>query len=162
MHYNEHWAAIEGFPNYEVSSQGRVCNIRTGRILKANFAGRGYLQLRLCNETGCHFRRVSRLVAQAFLGPLDDGLEVNHRDGNKLDNSVDNLEIVTHQKNMQHAWANDLIPRRLKKVRCLETNELFPSVTDAANSFDVRQGSMSNHLNGRRSNIKGFHFEVVE
>lgn len=58
--------------------------------------------------TGNRQERTHRLVAEAFIGEIKDGYEVNHIDGNKLNNNLSNLEIVSHLENMQHASKNCL------------------------------------------------------
>jgi len=58
--------------------------------------------------TGSRQERTHRLVVEAFIGEIKDGFEVNHIDGNKLNNNVSNLEIVSHLENMSHASRNGL------------------------------------------------------
>lgn len=94
---------------YEVSSFGRVrCCLQKkgtwkGRMLTGCMTDRGYLKIR-CNELSKDFY-IHRLVAEAFLGTCDRRLEVNHKDGNKLNNYIINLEYVTRGQNMKHAYA---------------------------------------------------------
>ncbi len=64
----------------------------------------GYRMIRLIHRT----RKVHRLVAEAFIGPIASGLTVNHLDGNKANNDVENLEIVTRAENSQHAMRTGL------------------------------------------------------
>lgn len=99
---SEEWRAIAGCPNYQVSSLGRVRSWRTHRgvagprILKQGAGSKGYLTVRLDGLT----RKVHRLVAEAFLGPLPDGLQTRHLDGNNRNNTVANLAYGTQLENM--------------------------------------------------------------
>lgn len=107
----EVWAKIEGYPNYEVSSFG---NVRRGeRILKAGCSSH-YLCISLFRENKRKRFSVHRLVAKAFIPNPDNKSQVNHIDGNKLNNHVSNLEWITHLENIHHAIRNGLIKRNGK------------------------------------------------
>ena len=94
----EIWKEINGADGYFVSSEGRV---RHGeKVLKQNKKGADYAGLRV---RGKHVT-VHRLVAEAFI-PNPDGLtDVNHKDGDKWNNAVENLEWVSHRKNVLHSF----------------------------------------------------------
>jgi hypothetical protein len=102
----EIWKPIVGYEqHYQVSSQGRVRRIATGRVLK--FIGVRYPVVTLHkNGDGGRAYHVHRLVWIAFCGSLAKGMEVNHKDLNKQNPRLDNLEAVTHQQNAQHAVAH--------------------------------------------------------
>lgn len=101
----ERWLAIAKAPNYDISSFGRVRNGKRCRVLSPFKNNRGYLQIRLFDVDGNAWRpTVHRLVAAAFLG--DSDLEVNHKDLDKSNNCVENLEYVTRSQNMIHASVN--------------------------------------------------------
>jgi len=109
------WRSIaEGL--YEVSSDGRVrrvekrTNAVPGRDHKLYRNPNGYLYVCLSVRGKATTYRVHRLVAEAFLGPRPEGTEINHRDGNKANNAVANLEYVSHQANIDHAFATGLSP----------------------------------------------------
>jgi hypothetical protein len=121
---DEVWRDIpdyEGF--YQVSNQGRirsgdrfVCTekgkyeiLSKGKVLKLTLGTRGYLGLGLSKYGKCIKKTVHRLVALAFLGDYPDGCNVNHKDGNKLNNCIDNLEYCTFSQNSQHAYATGLL-----------------------------------------------------
>lgn len=101
--------------NYEVSSHGRVRRATPGRC---TYPGRlmtlvkmkiGYHQVMpTINGKNVHFY-VHQLVAEAFIGPCPDGCEVNHKDGDKTNNRVSNLEYVTHRENSLHALKSGLV-----------------------------------------------------
>lgn len=89
---------------YEASNQGDIRNSKTKRILKPQLTIYGYYQVSIrdkpCNPKSA---RIHRLVTEAFLGKCPDGYVVNHKDGNKLNNNINNLEYVTPSENNQHA-----------------------------------------------------------
>ena len=114
------WVSISGFVGkYEVSNEGLVRNAQTLRVLKPKNAGAGYQQV--CLGAG-NYRYVHRLVAQAFIAnPL--GLpQVNHLDGDKQSNAVQNLEWCSASKNLKHAYDTGLLDMTVCKnphIGCL-------------------------------------------
>lgn len=112
----EIWVAVENYEGlYEVSNMGRVRSMprvikrKSGRLqeypsvlLKGGYAGKGYRTVILCKDQIQNSHKVSRLVASAFIPNPDGRPEVNHKDGNKKDNSISNLEWSTHQENCLH------------------------------------------------------------
>jgi hypothetical protein len=114
----EQWMPIAGWEHvYEVSSLGRVKRIseghctRPGRVLRTcNNPDRDvYPMVTLCNKGVRHPAAVHGLVAAAFIGPRPDGAVVNHKDGNKKNNHVSNLEFVTPRENSIHAAKTGLL-----------------------------------------------------
>lgn len=113
MPKTERWKTIREAPNYEVSSLGRVrrskpgINTKKGKIRKLKIDAKGYLfvnlNVRINNKSVSIVKKVHRLVAAAFLGPIPDGYEVNHKDLNKKNNKVRNLEYLTGKQNIRHA-----------------------------------------------------------
>ena len=108
---NEQWRPVVGYEGwYEVSDCGRVKRIkkssgaRPGRIFSLIQTHDGYSRA-LLHLSGVRARShpVHRLVMAAFLRPCPAGLQVNHKNGDKLDNRLCNLEYVTHKENMRHA-----------------------------------------------------------
>lgn len=124
----EIWKPVtsKGFEDfYEVSDLGRIRrtkpggrNTYVGKILSgsvnAKGTGKGYRHIKLWNYN-CQVKceKIHRLVAGAFLGlDLEDStVEVNHEDTNRLNNRLDNLKIVTHKQNMEHAASNNLMSK---------------------------------------------------
>ena len=113
---------------YEVSSKGRVSNFR--KILKTYKINSGYLCLKLANSGMRTSVLVHRLVAEAFIPNPDNKAEVNHKDGNKENNCVENLEWVTSSENKRHALDTGIkvynIPTKGKK---LGNSSAFNNVT---------------------------------
>jgi hypothetical protein len=112
------WKPVKDYEGiYEVSDQGEVRRIkggkgtRVGTCLKPKTSNRGYQEVCLCRSTKKKMHLVHRLVATAFFG--DSDLQVNHKNFDKTDNRLSNLEWVTPEENMAHAidgghyrWAN--------------------------------------------------------
>ena len=97
---------IPGYPLVFAGDDGHIYSaIRGGlRRLAERDNGRGYMRA----QVGGRPRAVHRLVMVTFHGPRPEGMEVNHKDGDKLNNRQDNLEYTTRSKNMKHAFANGL------------------------------------------------------
>ncbi len=114
----EKWKQIPNFSRYEASTKGRLRstnykNSGKTKVLKPADGGDGYLKTMLQNDDGkyCSWG-VHKFVAFTYLGERPDGLEINHKDGNKLNNSPSNLEYCTKSENLIHAYENDLLERK--------------------------------------------------
>lgn len=162
----EIWKQIEDFPNYEVSNRGRVRNKKTGR-LKTQRLGRNerYISVWLIHNGVEATRRVHRLVAEAFLGKHPN-LIVNHIDGDRTNNNVENLEWCTAAENNRHAIDTGLNhPGAYQKrpVRVVETGEIFDGVVECANAIDGNFQNVHAALNHKnRHTVNGLHFEYAE
>lgn len=102
---NEVYKTIPTNPNYEVSNLGNVRNTK-GCVLKTYRINSGYECLKLTTDSKRTSHLVHRLVMLAFKGESD--LEVNHIDGNKQNNALDNLEYVTSSENKLHALSTGI------------------------------------------------------
>ena len=109
---SEIWAKfpIPGFSKYEISSLGRVRSLRFGtKPIKLSCQSGGYRQAPVRSDDGKNkYPLVQRLVATAFFPASDVKAEVNHRNGNKADNRMSNLEWVTSEENNQHSTETGL------------------------------------------------------
>lgn len=129
--YAEVWKYIEGCEGrYQVSNMGRVRSVDhyvthrhggprlvKGRILKPMPNNCGYMQVAIRRNGRTERPTVHRLVMEAFNPiPPDTRLETNHVDGNKANNRLDNLEIVTHQENIQHGYDTGLITPHGRRI----------------------------------------------
>lgn len=90
--------------DYEITRDGKIINKHTGHTLAPQPNGKGYLRVSI----GKKLMFVHRLVAEKYIPNPENKPQVNHKDGNKLNNCVDNLEWVTNQENRNHAVDNDL------------------------------------------------------
>lgn len=114
------WKTIKEFPNYAVSDTGIVMRIVggwgtwAGRISKGTPDTRGYCVVSLCENGKRYSKAMHLLVLSAFTKQNPEGLQCNHKDGNKSNNNFDNLEWVTGSENMQHAYRFGLQPKAKK------------------------------------------------
>ena len=98
----ETWKPINGFPKYQVSNQGRIKNIESGRIFTGTRDAFGYIHVRLINPQGTYtLRKVHRLVAEAFLPNPEGKPIIDHIDEDKTNNTLGNLRWVTYSENSQ-------------------------------------------------------------
>lgn len=165
----EVWKQIKDFPNYEVSNRGRIRNAETHYIIKPQLSSSGYLTVRIRKRHGDYDKpalNIHRLVAETFVDGWAPDLHVNHKDGNKLNNCASNLEWCTRKENSQHAMRLGLFnpsppdpPKR--KVRVVETDEVFDSIRDCAKAVGVAEQHIWACLNGRRNTRNGLHFEYA-
>lgn len=155
----EIWKDIKGYEGkYQVSSLGRVKSLNyrnkgIEQILKLdNYLDYSYIAL-----SGKTFK-VHKLVATHFIPNPDNLRYINHKDENKRNNSVDNLEWCTFNYNMNYGTRNKRIAeKKRKQVRCVETGEIFPS-----QQFLKGKGINIQHvLSGKYKTCRGYHWEYV-
>jgi len=122
----EIWKPVAYWP-YEVSSRGRVRNLRSGLILSLSPSGGGYELVRLYDSPRMETFYVHDIVASAFLGEKPSGFDVNHIDGTKGNNRPKNLEYVTRSENHRHAYKSGLMRKKLSLELANRIRELYRS-----------------------------------
>lgn len=161
----ELWRTSSKYSDYEISSEGRVKRKSTGTMLIATDDSRGYPAVTIFDCDGQHTKNIHRLVAETFLPNSEGKRSVNHKDGNKRNNHISNLEWVTDSENMKHAYRTGLKVRPdtcgspKRRVRIIETGDVFDSVGDCARAIGGDQAHIFNCLSGRYHTHKGYHFE---
>lgn len=159
----ETWRNVRDNPGYRVSSYGRVKNAHSGKILSPGRHRQGYSLVWLSGSDGVHGKTIHRLVAEAFIPNPDSKPQVNHINGDKADNRVENLEWTTGSENTLHAYRSGLFEGRPKvSVRIVETGEVFESLASCAEAIGGTVGNISSCIHGRLDAYKGFHFQKVE
>lgn len=124
LNNNEIWKPVGEFiGRYEISNLGRVRSLEDNhgkpikRIKKQSLTQTGYYEVQLSIKDENHHRKVHRLLALAFIPNPDCKPHINHIDGNKLNNSLDNLEWCTQQENIQHAYDTGLNPTNAESLK---------------------------------------------
>lgn len=172
----EEWRKVAGTDGFiEVSNMGRIRSLLRGKpyILKTTKDKKGYHRLRVTIHRQKMSFKLHRVVAAAFLDNQDQLPQVNHKDGNKDNNIVGNLEWISNKENANHAIKNGLWDSvfagasrendsRKKSVICTKDDEVlvFGSVADAERYFGTRH--IVDVIKGKRSHAKGWKFAYAE
>lgn len=155
----EEWKVIEKATNYEISNYGQVKSKITKKILKPT-AVNGYLSvgLRINNKTVTSF--IHRLVAESFVLCADETYVVNHKDGIKTNNHVENLEWVSQSENGKHAYRINIHKPTRLKVSQYTLDEVFvkeyESILDAEWETGIYNGRISSVCRGVKKTAGGY------
>lgn len=147
---------IEGYEGiYQVSNLGNVKSLRFGKekILKPVKDGKKYLCVILYKQGKHKQYKIHRLVAQAFIPNSQNLPQINHKDEDKTNNQVNNLEWCDCQYNIDYSQS--------KQVLCLETGIIYPSLSEVYRQLGFSQGYISLACNGKYKQAYGFHWKYV-
>ena len=151
----DEFVTLEKYPEYAVSKFGEVKRVVAKarapiRVLKPGVASNGYPTVQVGNSLWRGTRTVHSLVAETFLGPCPDGMEVNHKDGNRLNPHLENLEYVTRSGNIRHAIYGDAMAythrNKLSESDVSEIKRLLLAGAkgrDIAGRFSISEASVS-------------------
>lgn len=159
------WKPVPQYEDlYEVSDDGQVRSLckRYGnetRILKQGLGSRGYLNVTLCRKGKQKTVNVHRLVATVFLENPQSFPCVNHKDQNKTNNSVSNLEWCSYYQN--NVYGDRLTKSALKRsipVVCVETGVRYSSAYAAQRITGIYQSGICECCNGKAKTAGGYHW----
>lgn len=189
----EIWKDIKGYEGlYQVSNLGRVKSlnhirkngksgeyIQKGKVLQNLISCCRYYQVGLSKNGSIKFLTVHRLVAEAFIPNPENKPQVNHIDGNKLNNCIDNLEWCTRSENQLHAWKNGLqmftdnqlksVTKNgislVKPVNQYDKNKNFikrwSSMKEVERSLKIPNSCITDCCKGRRKTAGGYIWEYA-
>lgn len=146
---------IEGYEDYQISNLGNVKSLRFGKekILKPVKDGKKYLCVVLYKQGKHKMCKVHRLVAQAFIPNPNNLPQINHKDEDKTNNQVNNLEWCDCQYNIDYSQS--------KQVMCVETGKIYTSLSEVYRQLGFSQGYISLACNGKYKTAYGFHWKYV-
>ena len=167
---NEEWRDIEGYEGlYQVSNLGRVKSLKyRGHkgcigILTPRLDGKEYKTVALYKEGKVRNTKIHRLVAQAFIPNPNNYPQVNHKDEDKTNNNVDNLEWCTNEYNHNYGTRNERVAKSLsKKVICITTGEIFNSMREACRKYNINTGRMTECCQGKRKTAGGYKWKYFK
>jgi len=167
----EIWKKIRNYENYYVSNFGNVKNSKD-RILKSKLNKWNYLQVVLYKNGKSKTLYVHRIVAEIFIKKIKNKTQVNHKDGNKLNNNVENLEWCTAKENINHAIKNKLKKcdgqenPNAKKVRQFDMNDNFineySTLKEAGEKTNTNKTCISQVCHEKRKMAGGYKWRYAD
>ena len=155
----EEWKDIKNYEGiYQVSNLGNVKNIKYNRILRPTLGKNGYLTVLLSKDNKHKRFYIHRLVAENF---IKKNIVVNHKNFNKLDNRVDNLEWCSQGYNIEYSYMNGRMPlppsQKPKKVK-RDDGKIYNSIEEAGKDMKIHPSIICNQLKNRQKTAKGYTF----
>lgn len=174
MKFPQGFTPIPSHPDYAVSRTGEVYSAKTNKILKAHIE-QGYARVAIRDNGREYKHKVHRLVAITYIDNNDSLPQVNHIDGDKLNNNVDNLEWVSAKANMKHACTMGLVStQKAQKKSCevrsrkvmatnINTGEVLyaDSLVTLCNDYNFIVSNVSACCLGKRRTHKGYTFKFI-
>lgn len=168
---------------YEVSNLGRVRSLNykhTGKIklLKQSKTKEGYLQVQLYKNGKCEKFYTHRIIATMFISNPDNLAEVNHKDFDRTNNKIENIEWVSREENIQHSYNSDKQRAderrcklseakkgskhpRAKKVMCVETGQVFDTIKEASELLGISYTNISDCCRDKQKTCGGYHWRYI-
>ena len=168
---NDIWKDISGYEQlYQVSNTGKVKSLNynhTGKekILKPHKDRYGYLQVNISKKGKCKTMKIHRLVCDAFLSNPNSLPQINHRNEDKTDNRVENLEFCDNRYNSNFGTRNERVAKKLsKKVKCLDTGKIYASTQEVERQLGFNHSNISRCCNKKCGfkTVGKLHWEWVD
>ena len=173
MEINEIWKDCKGYDRYQVSNLGRVWSIESQKYLKGSKNHGGYQSVYIIANNGKTKREyIHRLVAKAFIPNPNNYPQVNHKDENKQNNHVDNLEWCDAKYNANYGTR---IERSVKNrpdrkmgnhpqaraVECIELKKIYSCAKEAGKELNIDNSDIGKACKGKLKRAGGYHWRYV-
>lgn len=168
----EIWKDIKNYEGlYQVSNLGRIRSLnylhtKKIAILKLIVRGNGYHGVSLCKKGIKKSVFVHRVVAETFIPTPNNKFQINHKDGNKFNNTIDNLEWVTPKENMKHSIEKGLSHKARHKVEQYSLNgkliKVWDSIKEIKKALNISISHISSCANGKRETTQGYRWKYKD
>lgn len=156
---------------YAATSCGKIWSYKSKKFLKPRVQRDGYLLVNLYKDGVQKTYQLHRLIAGAYISNPNDLPQINHIDGNKFNNRIQNLEYCDNSYNQLHRYKlakekGEIIKMNnkgfnAKKVKCIETGIIYNSGAECAKAMGLDASHISKCCRGVAKSHKGYHFEFV-
>ena len=164
---------IKGYENYEIYEDGRIFSIKTNRFIKSFFNKyHGYMQVNLHTRVNEKHKQktllLHRLIGLYFVDGYKEGYVINHKNGNRIDNRLENLEWVTQSDNQLDSFLKgrrkDDVSAKAVVGTDMKTGEkiYFHSIWDAAHTLKISQGNICMCCQNKRPYANGYYWAYAE
>ena len=155
---------IRGYEDkYAITSCGKVWSYKTKKFLSTHKNSKGYKRAYLCKGNGGKFLAIHKLVAMAYIPNPDNLPQINHKDENKENNTVNNLEWCTNKYNSNYGTRNERMAKsKTKKVLCVELNRIFDSEKQAERELNIGVARISECCSGKNKTAGGYHWRYAD
>ena len=164
----EIWKEIPGFEGlYQVSNYGEIRSTprrgTAGGVMKGHVDQKGYINITLRKDGMQYTQKLHRLIAITFIPNPHNYPEINHKDENKQNNRVDNLEWCTTSYNHEYGTRTLRASIRCgKPIRCIETGVEYPGARWAARELNIDSSSITKALKNPNRTCGGYHWQYIE
>lgn len=153
---------VKGYEEYYIDEVGNVYSQKSRRYINQQKGRDGYYYVQLCKDGERKRIAVHRLVAMNFIENPSNLPMVNHKDENRENNEVGNLEWCTEKYNTNYGSARAKQAKAVsKEVVCIETGEVFLSQIDAMESKNIRSNHISDCCVGKKQTCGGYHWRFA-
>ena len=155
---------IKGYEGiYAITTCGKVWSYRSKRFLKTHKTSKGYERVELYKNNKCKRFTIHKLVAMAYIPNPDNLPQINHKDENKQNNYVNNLEWCTNKYNSNYGTRNERMSKsKMKKVLCIELNRIFDSELQAERELGIGVARISECCSGKNKTAGGYHWKYAD
>ena len=158
---------------YKVSNTGKIYSLVKNKIMKNKNTKAGYLVMGLTKNKKSETFYVHRIVASMFLENPHNYEQVNHKDEDKTNNNIENLEWCSSDYNANYGTRNEKVSEsrkkyshdknpRAKKVICIETEQVFGCIKDAGEYYGINKQGINNCCKGKQLTAAGYHWMYYE
>lgn len=153
---------IKNFPGYFITEEGHVWSANKKIFLKEYLTYNGYLRVNLYKDGKRYSKRLHRIVAETFIPNPNNLSQVNHKDENKTNNCVNNLEWCDSKYNNNYGTKTERLKISMgKKIKCIETNIIYNSACEAERETGISNGNINQACHGKRNHAGGYHWCFV-